>query len=102
MPLSSETIAAVITREPREETWEKVVPCMSQNGDLCQAPDGGLLIQLDSLARTWRGVRAIVTYSWIQHRPTGRKAVGFVKLRLLFEQTGDTWRVKDEEVLLTT
>jgi hypothetical protein len=53
----------------------------------------GVLVSVQSAARTPTGMDVVVTASWTDQRPSGATAVASHTLRLSFSPRGEGWRL---------
>ena len=65
----------------------------------CEVQDRGVIVSVQSVTRTARGVDVVVAASWTDRRPSGASAVASHLLRLSYAPQGATWRLAGKSVL---
>jgi hypothetical protein len=98
--LSVETITSGDVRRLIERTGYGA--CPSHEETSCVPPTGVFLLTLEDLRGAPGGARAHLTIKSQSRRPTGRTAVGTVRMEMRLQRTSQSWRVSETRILMMT
>ena len=86
----------------RAVSGEEGVVCTAPTasaGRRCEVRDRGVLVSVQSVARTATGVDVVVSARWTDRRPSGASATAGHTLRLSFSPRGQSWHLDRKAIV---
>ncbi len=97
--ITDREVREAIGPEAKAVSYAAAVRCGPPNSP-CGVADDGVLVRLDSLRSTPKGLRAVVTSVTTSRRRSGRSAICDRQLALTFDLRASRWILEDRRVLL--